>query len=120
MKATNRRGESARAPTRRLVMHMLLFGIVLCSVVAAPLLLQPDKPIQPSGAGLAPAAQTAKPPTPAYSTYTSWEAMDKAIDAQYATVIRVSGTNGYTGFWFFGLEQFDGMNRYALGMTVYF
>jgi hypothetical protein len=55
-----------------------------------------------------------------YSPYASWEAMDKATNAQCATVIRVSGTNGYTGFWFFGMEQFDVMNRYALGMTVYF
>ena len=27
---------------------------------------------------------------------------------------------GYSGFWFFGAEQFDASNRYALAMTVYF
>ena len=28
--------------------------------------------------------------------------MDQATDAKYATMTRVSGTAGYTGFWFFG------------------
>jgi len=55
-----------------------------------------------------------------YSVYPSWEAMDKATDAKYATITRVSGNTGYTGFWFFGIEQFDASNRYALAMTVYF
>lgn len=51
-----------------------------------------------------------------YSVYSSWAAMDRA---KYATTHRISGTNGYTGFWFFGAEQFDISNRYALAMTVY-
>ena len=55
-----------------------------------------------------------------YSVYPSWDAMDRATDAKYATVTRVSGDSGYTGFWFFGAEQFDASNRYALAMTVYF
>ena len=32
------------------------------------------------------------------SIYTSWDDMDKATDAKYANVTRVSGTTGYTGF----------------------
>lgn len=55
-----------------------------------------------------------------YSVYSSWAEMDKATDARYAKVIRVSGEKGYTGFWFFGAEQFDPSNRTALAMTVYF
>jgi hypothetical protein len=31
----------------------------------------------------------------------------------------VSGTTGYTGFWFFGIEQFDKTDRYILAMKVY-
>lgn len=55
-----------------------------------------------------------------YSIYASWDAMDRATDAKYPTVMRVSGTAGYTGFWFFGIEQFDATDRYALAMTVNF
>ena len=55
-----------------------------------------------------------------YSIYTNWADMDQATNAKYATAHRISGTNGYTGFWFFGAEQFDVSNRYALAMTVYF
>jgi hypothetical protein len=55
-----------------------------------------------------------------YSTYTSWDAMDAAADTRYAAVRRISGTSGCTGFWFFGIEQFDATNRYAMAMTVYF
>ena len=51
-----------------------------------------------------------------YSIYPSWDAMDKSPDAKYATVTRVSSTVGYTGFWFFGAEQFDATDRYALAM----
>lgn len=54
-----------------------------------------------------------------YSVYNSWAAMDQATNATYMPLARVSGTNGFTGFWFFGLEQFDASNRYALAMTVY-
>ena len=31
-----------------------------------------------------------------YSIYPSWDAMDKATDAKYATATRVSGTTGHT------------------------
>jgi hypothetical protein len=55
-----------------------------------------------------------------YSIYTNWADMDQATNAKYATAHRISRTNGYTGFWFFGAEQFDVSNRYALAMTVYF
>ena len=55
-----------------------------------------------------------------YSQYKTWTAMDQATDAKVPAITRVSGTTGYTGFWFFGCEQFDPTNRYALGMTVYF
>lgn len=55
-----------------------------------------------------------------YSIYTNWADMDQATDAKYAITHRLSGANGYTGFWFFGIEQFDATNRYALAMTVYF
>ncbi len=54
-----------------------------------------------------------------YSAHTNWAAMDQAADAKYAPAHHISGTNGYTGFWFFGAEQFDVSNRYALAMTVY-
>jgi hypothetical protein len=66
-------------------------------------------------------AQSAPRPAEAaaYSVYQSWADMDKATDAKYANVTRVSGDKGYTGFWFFGAEQFDASNRCALAMTVY-
>lgn len=37
-----------------------------------------------------------------YSTYSSINDLMAADNSQYATVTRVSGTTGYTGFWFFG------------------
>jgi hypothetical protein len=55
-----------------------------------------------------------------YSVYPCWSDMDKATNSRYAAVTRVSGQAGYTGFWFFGAEQFDLSNRYALAMKVYF
>jgi hypothetical protein len=54
-----------------------------------------------------------------YSTYTTWDAMHAATTTKYTPVVRISGTSGYTGFWFFGAEQFDPTGRYALGMKVY-
>jgi hypothetical protein len=65
--------------------------------------------------GARPAADTGE-----YSVYPSWSDMDKATNAKYATAMRVSGDTGYTGLWFFGAEQFDVSNRYALAMTVPF
>src|SRR6185369_4465176 len=63
-------------------------------------------------------------PTPAraqtYSTYKSWREMDQATDAVYPRAVRISGREGYTGFWFFGCQQFDVTDRYALAMTVHF
>ena len=55
-----------------------------------------------------------------YSIYKTWEDMDKATDAKYPKVVRLSGEKGYTGFWFFGMQQFDPTDRYALAMTVSF
>ncbi len=65
------------------------------------------------------AALTVRAGAAEYSVYSSWSDMDKAMDAKYAPATRVSGDTGYTGFWFFGAEQFDASNRYALAMTVY-
>lgn len=54
-----------------------------------------------------------------YSIYQTWDDMDKAKDAKYPQVLCVSeGRPGYTGFWFFGIEQFDPTDRYAIAMTV--
>ena len=55
-----------------------------------------------------------------YSVYPSWSHMDRATNSKYAALTRVSGDEGYTGFWFFGAEQFDPSDRYALAMTVHF
>ena len=55
-----------------------------------------------------------------YTIYKSWAEMDKAKDAKYVEAVRVSGEEGYTGFWFFGIEQFDATDRYALAMRVSF
>ena len=60
---------------------------------------------------LAGEALAATPDARDYSVYQSWSDMDKATDAKYATVTCVSGDKGYTGFWFFGAEQFDASNR---------
>ncbi|MCX5683554.1 MAG: hypothetical protein NT049_07720, partial [Planctomycetota bacterium] len=68
-----------------------------CTILGALLLLAPLA----AGAG----AQS-------YSAYPSWDAMHAAADSKYAAVTCVSGTAGYTGFWFFGAEQFDATNRY--------
>ena len=55
-----------------------------------------------------------------YSTYKTWDAMHASTNSKFSNATRVSGTDGYTGFWFFGIEQFDATNRYALGMKVSF
>jgi hypothetical protein len=55
-----------------------------------------------------------------YSRYKTWAAMDEAGDAKYPPMVRVSGTKGFTGFWFFGCQQFDPTDRCALAMTVSF
>jgi len=60
-----------------------------------------------------------------YTTYRTWSEAVAGIDAKYAKLTRISdpgtpASPGYTGFWFFGLEQFDVSGRYALGMKVYF
>ena len=56
----------------------------------------------------------------AYSVYKTWAEMDSATDAKYPPTQHISGTNEYTGFWFFGAEQLEPTNRYALVMTVYY
>jgi hypothetical protein len=60
-----------------------------------------------------------------YTTYRTWNEVVAGASARYAKVVRVSdpGTQArpaYTGFWFFGIDQFDATGRYALGMTVNF
>ena len=65
-------------------------------------------------------ALSAKTQAAEYTVYTNWSDMDRATNAKYVTAHRISGTNGYTGFWFFGAEQFDTSSRYALAMTVQF
>ena len=60
-----------------------------------------------------------------YTTYKTWDEVLAGTDAKYAPLVRVSdpGTDAspvYTGFWFFGVDQFDSTERYALGMKVYF
>lgn len=60
-----------------------------------------------------------------YTTYKTWSEVVAGTNAKYATLKRVSdpGTPtapAYTGFWFFGLEQFDPTGQYALGMKVAF
>ena len=56
----------------------------------------------------------------AYSTYSSINDLMAATDSKYSAVTRISGTTGYTGFWFFGIEQFDPSDRYVLAMRVHF
>ena len=60
-----------------------------------------------------------------YTTYRTWNELVEGTNAKYAPIRRVSnpGTSAdpaYTGFWFFGIEQFDPNGRYMLGMSVPF
>src|SRR5438128_2059128 len=60
-----------------------------------------------------------------YTTYTSFERLLGARDAQYRAISRVSdpGTaekRAYTGFFFYQVQQFDVSGRYLLGLRVYF
>src|SRR5262249_12315957 len=55
-----------------------------------------------------------------YSVFASWDEMDGAKDAAYPPMVRISGREGFTGFWFFGCQQFDATDRFALAMTVDF
>jgi hypothetical protein len=60
-----------------------------------------------------------------YTTYRTWAELIEGSGAKYAKPTRLSdpGTSerpAYTGFWFFGIDQFDETGRYALGMTVRF
>lgn len=60
-----------------------------------------------------------------YTTYRTWEELVAGDGAKYAELVRVSdpGTAEhpvYTGFWFFGIQQFDRTDRYALAMRVDF
>jgi hypothetical protein len=68
-------------------------------------------------------APAARPP--AYTTYLTWSELKAAKGAQFPPIVRISdpGTAArpvYTGFWFFGVLQFDPTGRYALGMKVTF
>src|SRR5713101_4316444 len=60
-----------------------------------------------------------------YTTYTNFDQVLTARNARYAVLTRVSdpGTSehrAYTGFFFYGVIQFDAAGRYMLGMKVYF
>lgn len=55
-----------------------------------------------------------------YSVYSSIDDLVAAEDSKYADVRMISKTPGYTGFWFFGIEQFDKSDRYLLAMQVGF
>jgi hypothetical protein len=64
--------------------------------------------------------------TRAYSTYRSWDDLvaAPARSVVYPPLTRLSdpGTANepsYTGFWWYGLEQFDRTGRYALAMRVH-
>jgi hypothetical protein len=59
--------------------------------------------------------------TYSYSTYTTWDAMNAATTTKYQPYTRISENDGrFTGFWFFGAQQFDKTGRYALAMKVNF
>ena len=55
-----------------------------------------------------------------YSTYSSIDELIAAENSKYADFKMISKTPGYTGFWFFGIEQFDKTDRYILAMKVNF
>jgi len=59
-----------------------------------------------------------------YTTYTRFDRVMTATDAQYPALTRVSdpgtGAPVYTGFFFYQCLQFDRMGRYLLGMKVDF
>lgn len=84
----------------------VLFAVLIC--VAADGALHAEPPVaaiqHPAG----------------YSVYKTWDGMDKAADARLPQAVQLSREPGYTGFWFFGIEQFDPTDRYALGMKVSF
>lgn len=54
-----------------------------------------------------------------YSVYNSIDELMSATDSKYVPYRKVAG-EGYNGFWFFGVDQFDRTNRYILNMRVYF
>ncbi|MGE5406872.1 MAG: hypothetical protein ACM3NR_04085 [Methanosarcina sp.] len=55
-----------------------------------------------------------------YSAYSSIDELIAAKDSKYADYKMISKAPGYTGFWFFGVEQFDKTDRYVLAMKVGF
>jgi hypothetical protein len=55
-----------------------------------------------------------------YSAYNSIDELMASDTSKYTEVKRVTGNEGYTGFWFFGVDQFDKTDRYLLAMRVYF
>jgi len=64
-------------------------------------------------------------PAQDYTTYRTWSDVVAVVDAKYAKLTRISdpgtpASPAYTGFWFFGMDQFDATGRYALAMKVYF
>src|SRR4051812_11376571 len=62
---------------------------------------------------------------PPYTTYTSFDQVLEGRSARYRALTRVSdpGTSEhrvYTGFFFYGVLQFDPTGRYLLGLRVSF
>jgi len=55
-----------------------------------------------------------------YSIYKTWRDMHRAADARLPKIVQLSEEPGYTGFWYFGIDQFDPSDRYALAMKVSF
>jgi hypothetical protein len=55
-----------------------------------------------------------------YSVYSTIDDLMSATDSKYSKITRVSDTTGYTGFWFFGVDQFDKKDRYIIALKVYF
>ncbi|HKP17162.1 MAG TPA: hypothetical protein VJT84_01705, partial [Gaiellaceae bacterium] len=78
----------------------------------------------PVAADAAPAADRSPAGGQGYSTFRSWADLFAHKDAAYPKLTRLSdpGTKGspsYTGFWWYGIEQFDATGRYALAMRVH-
>ena len=55
-----------------------------------------------------------------YSSYNSIDELMASDTSKYAKITRVTGNDGYTGFWFIGINQFDKTDRYIIAIKVYF
>ena len=54
-----------------------------------------------------------------YSTFSNIDELIASENSIYADYMQITTTPGFTGFWFFGIEQFDKTDRYILAMKVY-